>query len=380
MKKLLILILLSIFICLTEAYTVSKNGAVRRCFKKKNNSSSSPSPPPSDTGVKLSCKTLVKEVATDQSKEEPLSIKLTDNLIIPKGTLISNNDECVNSIYNLNKLVKKITNSNIFEQSCENEFDLTSFSTALENIKKELTAFMEESISKCGNSRIWNGANLHQACRTLSKTGQNVCYSIVDDAFERYDSKCLLNSNLKDMWEFSTWLWDQLLANEGCYLKQLYNYKCHPKKDAIVHLGPNTYSLRILCESDAKSCDWPGTYTGNNVHVQCLSKSIANNKVAAINVLKKNGYVCEGSDDLPKTLNVPDGVIESDDENENNSGSNGSSGSDSSTTLGKSSNNVNNPAASPNKKSYMVSSGSEPYTNMNQIIGTVFIALFALLF
>jgi len=362
-------------------------------FKKKNNSAS---PPPSNTEVKISCKTLVKDVNTgDAPKEEQLTIKLTDNLIIPKGTLINNNEECVTSIYNLNKLVKKITNSNIFEQSCENELDLTSFSTALENIKKELTSYMDEAISKCGNSKIWNGANMNQACRTLSKTGQNVCHTIVDDAFERYDSECLENSNLRDMWEFSTWLWDQLLANEGCYLKQLYNYKCHPKQDAIVHLGPNTYSLRMLCESNAKSCDWPGTYTGNNVRVQCLSKSIAKNKMVAVNILKKNGYVCEGTDDLPKTLNVPDGVIESDDEDESNNNNNGSgsgngsgsssssgsgSGSGSGTTFSKNSNNVNNPAANPNKKSYIVSSGSEPYTNMNQIIGTIFIALFALLF
>jgi len=377
MKKLLIFTLLGLFIYLTHAFTISKNGAIKRCFKKRKNSSS-PNNNNNDNNnnikeVKVSCQSLVTDVTTDDNNsmdQEQFSINFADNIIIPKGTVLSDNEACVNSLYSINKLVKQVTKNNIFKQSCDEDFDLNAFSEGLKNIKNELTGFIEESITKCSNSKIWNGAKLHQACRILNKTDQTVCHSIIDEAYERYDSKCLMNSSLADMWEFTNWLWNQLVANDGCYLKQLYNYKCHPKKDALVHLGQNTYSLRLLCESDANSCDWPGTYTGNNIHVKCLSENIINNKVAAINILKKNGYVCEGTDDLPKTLNIPDGIIDSDSDDDN----------DGNQDIGNSNNNVNSPGSNSKNKAYIVSSGSEPWTNMNQIIGTIFIGLFALLF
>jgi len=418
MRKIVILAIFCLFFYYTQAYSVSKNGARKRCFRKRKDGSA---PSNSDNnndkskGVKVSCRSLVTEVSASDIIREEEKLKKThssndvitddedasnnsddendspstasfnyiDNLIIPKGTVLNDNEECVNSIYNINKLIKQTTNSSLFEQSCNSDFDIDAFTEGLNSIKGELSDAMNEAISKCGNSKIWNGAKLHQACRTLSKTGQTVCYSIVDDAYEMYDSKCLDDATLSDMWEFSTWLWDQLInVNNGCYLKQLYNYKCHPTKDALVHMGSNSYSLRLICESNNNSCEWPGVYTGTNQHVKCLSKSIEKNRNTAISVLKKNGYVCEGTTDLPQNLPSLDDESSSEDEipmaddkpNEkftatyNNEFQNKNAGN-----LG---NDIN---TDPNKKS-IVSSGTEPWTNANQIIGAIFIVLFTLLF
>jgi len=414
MRKIVILAIFCLFFYYTQAYTIGKNGARVRCFKKKKDGSapSTPSNNNGGDGVRVSCRSLVKDVsASEVEKEERKRVKKAhrkktktpdnddddaenssddevptsasfnyiDNLIIPKGTVLNDNEECVTAIYNVNRLLRETTNTSIFEQSCDIDFDMDAFTKGLDAIKDELAESMKEAIGKCGNSRIWNGAKLHQACRILSKTGQTVCHSIVDEAYEKYDSKCLEDASLSDMWEFSTWLWDQLIdVNNGCYLKQLYNYKCHPQKDAIVHMGANSYSLRLICESSNNSCDWPGEYTGSNPHVKCLSKSIEKNRNIAINVLKKNGYVCEGSNDLPQTLPSL--------EDDNSSSEEDIPYADETPIIRKTANDVDssNPAndlnTDPNKKQYIVSSGTEPWTNTNQIIGTIFIALFALLF
>jgi len=426
MKKIVIFAIFCLFFYYTQAHSISKNGARMRCFKKKRDgTASTPSTPDNNNGfdgVWVSCKSLVTDLsASDVEKEEKrkrreykkskksrkskeentpetndddasinsddedtsntASFNYIDHLVIPKGTILNDNEECVTAIYNVNRLVKEITNSSIFEQSCDVDLDIDAFTKGLDSIKDELSQQMNDAIGKCGNSKIWNGAKLHQACRILSKTGQTVCHSIVDDAYEKYDSKCLEDATLSDMWEFSTWLWNQLIVvNSGCYLKQLYNYKCHPQKDAIVHMGANTYSLRLICESSNNSCEWPGTYTGTNEHVKCLSKSIEKNRNIAINVLKKNGYVCEGSTDLPQTLPSLE------DENSSSSEEDIPYADETPYVINKDANEVNNnnPAndlnTDPNKKSYLVSSGTEPWTNTNQIIGTIFIIIFALLF
>ncbi|ORX60065.1 hypothetical protein BCR36DRAFT_579506 [Piromyces finnis] len=391
-----------------------------RCFKKKRDGSitSSSNDDNNNNGSKsVRCSSLVTEVSasdiekingintsdgnedtgnnSDDDNDTPSSVSFNyiDNFIVPKGTLINDNEECVTAIYNINKLIKQTTSSSIFEQSCDSEFDIDAFTKGLDSIKGELSQSMNEAISKCGNSKIWNGAKLHQACRILGKTGQTVCYSIVDDVYEKYDSKCLENATLSDMWEFSTWLWNQLInVNNGCYLKQLYNYKCNPKKDAIVHMGSNSYSLRMICESSNNNCEWPGTYTGNNESVKCLSKSIEKNKNIAINVLKKNGYVCEGSTDLPQTLPSLEDENSSDDDvpyAEDTSSEDSSNTSNSKAPIvqnfssSDSNNLVENLNTDANKKAYIVSSGTsdtDPWTNINQIVGTIFIAVFALLF
>jgi len=404
MKKILFLALFCFLFYLSYASSIGKNGAKRRCFKKVTKSTTNDNNNDHNTPkkVKVSCQSLVTEVTSSDTNEikssadpnnedssnnsdddssNTASFNYVDNLMIPKGTIINDNEECVTAIYNINKILKQATDSSTFEQSCDSTFDINGFTEGLNQIKTHLSSYIEDAITKCGNSKVWTGAKIHQACRTLSKTGQTICHSLVDEVYEKYDEKCLDDATLADMWEVSTWLWDQLInINDGCYLKQLYNYKCSSQKDAIVHMGSNSYSLRLLCESSMNDCKWPGTYTGENAVVKCISKSIINKENIAINVLKKNGYVCEGTTNLPETV---DNDSESDDDEQNSSNGIPVISNDNINTNSNADSNTNNPGSTINKnpkKSYIVSSGSEPWTNTNQIIGTIFIALFALLF
>jgi len=424
MKKIYILALFFFLFYLSEAASIGKNGAVRKCYKKvkksvpsgdDNNNNNDNSSTGGKNGPKVSCKSLISEI--DSTKDAPIpiggshsssegskvttnnntengensedddnnSVKInyTDNLVVPKGTVLNDNEFCVTAIYNINKLLKQANNNFSFEQSCDKEFDIEGFTKGLTDMKINIYSVIEEAINKCGKSKIWNGAKIHQACRVLSKTGQTVCHSLVDDTYEKYDHQCLKNATFLDMWEYSKWLWERLaVSNNGCYLKQLYNYKCSPSKDVLVTMGSNTYSLRLMCESAKNSCEWPGSYDGDNKVIRCLSKSITKNRNAALEVLKKNGYVCEGSTDLPSQSEIKEDISEvSDDEQPietntipiiSNQKVDTNSGTDNN-------NNVSGIKTDGDKKN-MVSSGTEPWTNTNQIIGTIFIALFALLF
>ncbi|ORX81797.1 hypothetical protein BCR32DRAFT_327179 [Anaeromyces robustus] len=421
MKKLSILAIFCFLLYLAEAANISRNGATRKCYKKiKSENSSTEDDNNNDNnnnennennegeGVKkgkvsVSCKSLITEIngteeyspekintydidtsnnSNDENsndEEAPQSAKFNfiDNLSVPKGTVLNNNEECVKAINNINKVLKQSSKDFSFEITCNTDFDLDKYMNGINTMKYTLSSYIDEAINQCGNSKIWNGAKIHQACRILSQTGQTVCHSLVDNIYEKYDSKCLDNATFKDMWEFSSWLWDQLInINNGCYLKQLYNYKCQPSKDTIANVDSNNhYSLRLLCESEANSCHWPGTYTGNNPQVQCLSQDIIKNRDKAIQIFEKNGYVCEGSNTLPKL------ILTSDDNNSDNE--NESIPTNGAAIIINDDNNNNINGFKPNLNAdnkNMVSSGSEPWTNTNQIIGTIFIALFALLF
>eukprot|EP00833_Pecoramyces_ruminatium_P013457 jgi/Orpsp1_1/1187489/evm.model.d7180000058099.1 len=405
MKKLSLLAILCFLFYFSEAASISKNGAVRRCYKKVNKSVPSNNNPNNGGGnTKLSCKSLITEIANtadiDQETEpssdsnnnndnnensdddnNTVKIKYSDNLTIPKGTVLNNNEACVTAIYNINKLLKQQTNNNfIYEQSCDKEFDLNGYTQGLTDLKINIYNYIEEAINKCGDSKIWNGAKLHQACRVLSKTGQTVCHTLVDETYEKYGSKCLKDATFNDMWEFSKWLWERLsTVNNGCYLKQLYDYKCSPSKDVIVTMGSNSYSLRLMCESAKNRCDWPGDYEGENTVIQCLSNSIKKNENKALEILKKNGYACEGSTQLPNR-NVINDPNDSSDEEGLIGGGTSINNDNINTNSGNEPVNVNTGINTDGDKKNMVSSGSEPWTNTNQIIGTIFIALFALLF
>jgi len=410
MKKLSFLAILCFLFYFSEASSIGKNGAIRKCYKKVNKSVPSVNKSSNKGGnSKLSCKSLVAEITnTGEIKQEmkpkedsndkssdsndtntnndsnTIKIKYSDNITIPKGTLINNNESCATALYNLNKYLNEASNRFSYEQSCDKEFDLSGFTKGLTDLKIDIYNYMEEAITKCADSKIWEGAKLRQACRVLSKTGQTVCHKLVDETYEKYNSKCLNSATLNDMWEFTKWLWERFSTiNDGCYLKQLYDYKCSPSKDVIVTLGSNEYSLRLMCESAKNHCDWPGDYDGDNAVIRCLSNNIKKNKNKALEILKKNGYVCDGATQLPNRSIINDPNDSSDEEGL-------ISGGDSVPIIINNNDNTNsaneqqanaNPVINTNSdKKNMVSSGSEPWTNVNQIIGTIFIALFALLF
>lgn len=414
--------------------SISPNGAVRKCYKKviKRSGSNNNSSDGNDflnnvkivesgeeiPRVRVSCRSLIMkkdnsaEESENDSNTSSSSSNSSDNnnnnnnigsddeeeivnsptnkhdsdhnaifnyvesLILPSGNLIDN-EACVNSLNNINKLLSdKSGNDYKVSQDCSSDFDLNGYKEGLDLIHIHLSSFIDEAITNCKDTPIWDGASKHQSCRILSKTGQTVCNAFVDENYEqlKYDD-CLKTATVNDMWEFANWIWNTTINEQnGCYLKLMYDLQCDQSNNSddedsdddnsdniYVNINGSATSLKYICQSAIRSCNWPQKYTGTNKNVQCLNKLLVKQNNMAIEVFKKNGYTCPGTNSLPGLQEVP--VFE----NINISNVSDSDDNEIDTDL-------------ENKKFLLSSGGTEPWTNYNQILGTIFLTLFIFFF